>query len=61
VAEDAGEEALGVVAVEDVGVGVAQGGGDDLIFFRVFVLFCKTKKRSRVREIVSSTSFAVSG
>jgi hypothetical protein len=33
VSQDAGEESFGVVAVQGVSVGVAEGGGDDLFFF----------------------------
>ena len=49
VAQNAGEEPLWVVAVEGVGVGVAEGGGDDLsVFFSYF--FGLKKSRVEVEE-----------
>jgi hypothetical protein len=41
VAEDAGEQPFWVVAVEGVGVGVAEGGGDDLMFLLLLLLLLK--------------------
>ena len=38
-AQDAGEEALGVVSVQGVGVGVAEGGGDDLLILLLLLIF----------------------
>ena len=50
-AQDAGEEALGVVSVQGVGVGVAEGGGDDLLILLLLLIFF-FDLRSRGREEV---------